>query len=386
MEPEIVRRLVMGRRMLAGSEANLARESDALAVAKAILLSHDAAELIVSAIAEQISAKRTARMALMEYISAISDKEKAKPFPGKDFLDSLNRERVSFKHHGIPPNPEAFHRVVTRTYDYLDQACIDYLQVPLAGIDESRLIENPAARTLFLRARDLDIQGEYRESLESLGGALEEAVRGTPLQFSINSGDTNPKVALELTAYGVDAGAYIALQEFLPSVELDGTVSWVRREKGHPANWTHRIVSFCLETALDVMLKTQRAPYRPSAVEFTMVFDDVLTAKHDGVLVHLQFHPVLSGYRGQPEFFGQLQKGQRIKGRLTPAFRGDDPAKLWEEVPSIEFADIFVVNHATTDMSKPVPNHHSLVVQAADVVLSDEPNPGMREFFPHLFE
>src|ERR1035438_3035288 len=128
LQPELLRRLLIGRRMLCSFCPSLTPESDALAVAQAILLSHDAAELVLSAIAESVSATRkTDRMALMDYVNAISEKT-GTAFAGRAFFESLNRERVSFKHYGIPPNREAFHRVVTRTYEHPDQACVDHLQ------------------------------------------------------------------------------------------------------------------------------------------------------------------------------------------------------------------------------------------------------------------
>lgn len=54
MTLEVIRRLLIGKQMLATLGKNLTPQSDALAVAQAVLLSHDAADLIIAAIAEHV--------------------------------------------------------------------------------------------------------------------------------------------------------------------------------------------------------------------------------------------------------------------------------------------------------------------------------------------
>jgi hypothetical protein len=248
----------------------------------------------------------------------------------------------------------------------------------------SGLLANDNARVLYRQARELHEAGEHQRSLESLARAIEAAVGETPLQWSIRPGEPDPTVALELTAYGVDPGAYIGLQEFLPKIGLEDSIQWETRSKGHPGNWTHEKVSFCLETALDLLLKVQYAPFRPAAADFTMMFDDILTAKHDGVLVHVESSNLLSFLAPSSQFFGELKKGQQIRESLIPAYRSN-PGERWEKVSSIDEANLFIIYSAKTDLPKGVPEHHVIVVQASDVDLSYEPNEAIKELFPHLF-
>lgn len=307
----------------------------------------------------------------MDYVALIEQKT-GKGFPGRGYFSNVNRERVSFKHHGILPNPQDFHTVVQRTTDHLEQACVDYLGMPLRDVDLSALIENATARTLYLDARRLNAAGDYQASLEALSHAVMEGVQNTPLEFSVRPGEPDSAVALELTAYGVDPGAYLTLQELLPQIDLtDFSILWNTRGKGHPGNWTEPKVAFCLDTVLDLILKIQRAPGRPSAVDFQWVFNDVLTAKRDGVIVHIQHRMMLFPQVDPPIFFGELKKGQQIRGTLTPAFRTDE-AGGWEEAAAMEGAELFVVSKICSAASTSWLQRSTANLQVPQVILDGE--------------
>lgn len=88
--PEVLNRLLIGRELLRSFGPNLTPQSDALAVARAILTAQDAAELITSAIAEHLLAERKDKMGLPEYLESI-EKKTYTAFPGKSFFSALNR-------------------------------------------------------------------------------------------------------------------------------------------------------------------------------------------------------------------------------------------------------------------------------------------------------
>jgi len=80
-----------------------------------------------------------------------------------------------------------------------------------------------------------------------------------------------------------------------------------------------------------------------------------------------------------------MNKGEYIKGELTPAFQYD--SGKWEEVEFFETADVYVMRHPVSNMSTPItsPNYTDLIVKAEDVDWSFEEQAGMREHYPHLF-
>ena len=385
VSPEVLRRLLLGRELLNSFQATITGKTDALTIARAIMTAQDAAEFILSAIAEHQEAERNERMGLPEYLGAVEKKTSSR-FPGKLFFSNLNRARVSFKHHGILPNAQEFHHVLRRTEDYLEQACSAFVGIPLSDIDSSALIADIEARALYGRARELFELGKYREALEELALALEAALGTIPLFIIVGHPDT--ETALSLTAYSVDPSAFIRLQNFLPRIGVNNQFEWNTRLYGHPGNWTKRKVEFCLRTFVDLILKIQFADSQPSAVRFSMVFQDVLTANRGGVLVHSHYyHPFMAigtdRIAARPTFLCEMKAGQQIKGNLVSAFRNDDGS--WEEC-DFEFADTYVLKEATSDLPLEVPRGHALVVRAQDFSCSYEEIPDIRRHVPHLFE
>ena len=77
-----------------------------------------------------------------------------------------------------------------------------------------------------------------------------------------------------------------------------------------------------------------------------------------------------------------MNKGDYIKGGLTPAFQYD--SGKWEEV-DFEMADVYVMGQPVSNMPMPIPDYTDLIVKAEDVDWSFEEQIGMREHFPHLF-
>jgi hypothetical protein len=174
------------------------------------------------------------------------------------------------------------------------------------------------------------------------------------------------------------------MQQFLPMLGIEEP-RWEARTHGHSGNWRKGNVEFCLSTFLDLVLKLQHAAYQPSAVEFSVLFDDVVTAKHDGVLVSSQHrHPLFYGMEGfDQEHFDDLKKGQWIKGHLIPAFQSG--TFKWEET-SFEYADLYVMERAKIETEKAIPEHTVLIVKAEDVEWSFKEQENIREHLPHFFD
>lgn len=383
---EILNRLLTGKELLLTGASSLTPSSDPLLVARAILASHDASELIASAISEYVQAERRSKvMGLMDYIVGIESASNSR-FPGKQFFENLNRARVSFKHHGLLPNSQEFHQVLLRTEEHMNEVTLKYLGVSIGELDLSSLIADTSARSLYTEARDYFRQGLYKEALETIALALRDAVAATRLALTIVPGESDSQTALELTAYGVDPGAFQRMQEFLPKESfLEKGWQWNTRDKGHPGNWREDTVSFCLKTFVDMVRKIQFAAYQPSAIDISFLFDDVVTAKRDGVLVHSQGR--FGGFYGESskiKFFSELKRGQTIRGRLKPGFQFPDSYK-WEET-LFETANIYVLGDPRVEDDTIVPIHDALIVRVEDVDWGYEPRQGAVKEYPHLFK
>jgi hypothetical protein len=149
-------------------------------------------------------------------------------------------------------------------------------------------------------------------------------------------------------------------------------------------------VDYCLAGVLKIILQIQHAPFNAHAIPFRYVFEDVLTAKKDGVVLQAErggMHRLFYGLRGRPdrEIVGELRKGQQVSGHVTPAFEADPPNK-WAETP-LDAANIFVVSQAKGDSIGILEPDMDLIIPVDLVEMSYRvmDRPEIRERFPHLF-
>lgn len=383
---DALRRLLVAKQLLLEGSGQLNPNSDPVAVARAVLTAHDAAELAFAAIVDHLGlASAMGQTYLMDYVGRIAAHDPSVPTPGGIFFRQLNAVRRSFKHEGVLPNAREWYRVIDRTWSYLDDCCARYLEVSLEEIDLTALLSDSGVRELCNQARELNREGRAREALECLGMALHLVLDTLPGVSSPSVGQRDPHQAMMLTAYGVRPSDLLSLQEFVPRVSKRGDqleVRWETRETGHPANWTPRNVTFCLETVIDVALKTQHAPWHPSPVNFQLVYDDVITAKRDGV-EFWRWKPT-EGFPFLPtderEHVMALSQGQQLRGMLMvsaqPAVAFKHP---FQPEPTIETAEVLAI------WSEDVPGKIAYF-QRADVEVSYAPkdNELVRRYFPHV--
>jgi hypothetical protein len=385
---QVLSRIAIGNYLLS-SAGSLTPNADPLSVAQSILLAHDASELVLAALASSIGAafKDKQKTFLMDYVNAIEEK---KHLGIKLFFNELNEARVAFKHLGIPPNALHFYDCVVKARRGLDEACVACLGHPLEEVGLEALIEDDAARERYSESQLLNQQGDFKECLESLGLTFRRALDLSPFAYIVSVGEPETEAALHLLGCGVEPGMFMSLQEFLPSVDLGDKITWNLRDRGHPGNWTTESIEFCLAAVLKIILQIQHAQFRPHAIPFEYVFEDVLTAKADGVLLQSErggFYRILSRPGGRPrrEPVGELKKGQQISGHVTPAYEFDPPSK-WEKT-FIDNANIFVVSRPRGESLGKLEADVDLIVRADLVELSYRvmDHPDIREKFPQLF-
>jgi len=290
LRPDVVERLLLSKRMLARLASHPVSEPDKFFIADQILLSHDAAEIALAAIADQLSKLPfTEKQYLMSYFDPLRSLHPDRDVTGKSYLSQLNRVRNDIKHHGLFPDPRGWARVGENVQECVFGWCREYLGVAMEDLDESVLVASEQVKRRYDSAKEALSNRAYKAVFEQLALALESLIRENLALGSIQAGRARPEDAIRLSGFGVHANDFLALQEFLPQVEgfsdADFTVRWKQSEYGHPGNWNEHIARFCLKTFLDVALKIQHAPWVPVAATFGMVYRYILTAVRDGVEV-----------------------------------------------------------------------------------------------------
>ena len=197
-----------------------------------------------------------------------------------------------------------------------------------------------------------------------------------------------------LTAFGIRPSDFLSLQQFVPSVwehheGKDLEIRWDTRKTGHPANWTSRNVTFCLEAVIDVAIKTQHAPSHPTPIDFHIVYVDVITALRDGVTMWT--YKLAEGFPIETDERidgATLAKDECLRGRVTVPFRPQGLGGLGDILgpkPTIETAEVLAFTSMFTSNEGPVLFGY---FNRADFAISYEPsdNQVIRKPFPHVFE
>ena len=391
---EVLQRLLLGKNLLVGKSGQLTQHSTPVAVAQVILTAHDAAELVLAAVAHQLQVQNLPDQAyFMDYAARVRSHDTETTFPGYDFFRQLNLVRKNFKHEGILPERTQWYNVIDRTWDWLNQVCQTYLNSNLDQLDLETLLPDEI-RKHIQDAKRLQGEEKFREALEELAKALFILLGGIPGVYSPVVGKKNSHHALMLLAFGVRPSEFLSLQEFLPEIRKnkdtgDLEARWDERHTGHPGHWTERNVRFCLSVLLDVALKVQNATWHPSPITFEVIFDDVITAKEDGVELWVEKRvgeqSLLFSGKVEKVTVKTLSKGESLRGRLNLSARSglqalagkfleepsDEQGKTVsfssEEVPSSPFTILYVE------------------IDKVDISKAPRENKFVREYFPHLF-
>jgi hypothetical protein len=215
-----------------GTPGQLTPHSDPIVVARAILAAHDAAELAAATVAGAVGADVNEGATLMKYPPAIV---KCHPipamFPGRNYLDQLNRARRDFKHAGILPNVVDWYRVTDNAARYIGSWCEIYLSVDFDALSAYELLTNTMARDRYRQAEEAYNSGHYQEALEHLARALVHALTRAPRIPLPEVGVPDTHQALLLTAFGVSPSEFLTLQELLPTCP-PGSTNWGRERRG----------------------------------------------------------------------------------------------------------------------------------------------------------
>jgi hypothetical protein len=341
LRKEVVDRLLMTKSLLSRIRGDPSAEPDRYAVAEQILISQDAAELALGAIADQLGKlPQKGKYYLMDYFDSLREAHPEKNVEGKEFLRQLNEARIGIKHIGNFPDPKQWARVGERIFERISKWCGEYLGVSLDDLDESALLKSVTVKAYFDSAKAAMTDHKYEEVLIQIGKALHTVFDENSALFGFDVGIAKPEDAIRLAGFGVHANDYLALQEFLPEIDKgsEGRLrhKWKQGQFGHPGNWRKDAAEFCLSAFLDVALKIQDARWIPGAVRFDTLYKFRITALRDGVEVWTYREKPQRGGSGlaglsklleappSKEPYRVLNKGDSLWGRVE-AVRSDSP-------------------------------------------------------------
>lgn len=322
LKTETIDRLLLSKSFLARIRFRPTAIHDRHTVAANIVAAHNAAELAIAAICDQLGCSPQQRKSyLMDYFEPL--KQAIHPDEdvyAKDYFRNLNEARNLLKHRGLFPDPKQWARVGEITFQHIAKWCSDYLNESFGELDASALLADPQVREMYEEAKHASAQQDFKTALEKLALALSKVFGDNAALRGFEAGFARPEDAIRLAGFGVHGNAFLALQEFLPHVRRWGEQAnvpiWKQSKFGHPGNWEEQNVEFCQKTFVDVAVLIQGAQWVPGPIKRDVTYDQQIEALKDGVEV----------WRMVPE----QQEGQGLVGLSALLFA--DPAKMKREV------------------------------------------------------
>jgi hypothetical protein len=239
----------------------------------------------------------------------------------------LNGVRSLLKHQGLYPDAQQWARVAESVYQHVTKWCLDYLNIPLAELDESALLIDTEVKHLFDEAKKCVAKEDYKSALEGIAIALSIVFKNNAALRGLTAGEPSSDDAIRLSGFGVHANDFLALQQFLPHVDTygdnAGIPKWKQSGFGHPGNWSEQAVDFCLRTFVDVAVKIQGARWIPGAFSRVQLYDQEIEALKDGVEIWTEVRKdvlgrTLTGFEAflqgtvQREVVRTLNRGERL--------------------------------------------------------------------------
>jgi hypothetical protein len=355
VEPAILNRLVAARHLIESTGSQLTSASPALLLAQKILAAHDASELVLSALSSFPDAAPKGRdhqiikdpsfmdlaRAVVNY--AVSTGNFTEGIHLKTFQDLTDARKI-FKHSGMLVDRIEHAHLFVATIGILDELCKAFVGQTLSSIDQTTSIKFLGTRESFLQAKDFLAAGMYKESLEHAAQGLTAASWELPSSLPLTIGKPSSEDALLLSGYGIDPASFLSMQQFLPRLYMTGeTPQWELRKFGHPANWTYETSEFCLRTAIDVVIKLQRATYSPAASDFYEIYEDTVKIIVDKPIVYYSRNSPFSVYANEEQLLA-FEVGDVITGQasghiervtsITPGSKVDFQYAQWIAVES----------------------------------------------------
>lgn len=288
LKPEVLDRLLLSKSFLERMRFQPAAVHDRHSLASNIISAHDAAELAIAAICDQLGClPQKGNSYLMEYFAPLKEKlQLTGDVHAKEYFRNLNDTRNKLKHQGLYPDGRQWARVGELVFQHIGKWCWDFLTESFAELDESALISDPAVKSLYDDAQKRASQGDYKGCLERLAIALNNVFVDNSALRGFEAGKARPEDAICLSGFGVHGNDFLALQQFLPYVPTSGSsleLKWKQSEYGHAGNWNEANVEFCLRTFVDVAIKLQGAEWVPGPLRRDALYEQQIEAIEDNV-------------------------------------------------------------------------------------------------------
>jgi hypothetical protein len=210
MIPDYVKRVTYSKYLLARAKF-LHKEANELSSAEAVLVMHDAAEMLMRVITDHLGVNPSDKF--MDFWKLVKDKTGSEP-PRKGAMDRLNNLRVGFKHKGNLPNSNVVADLIPLVTDFCTETAEQYLGIDYEAMSLTDLIPNSQARDKVREAEKAKADGDIPRALLALGVAFDT------LHYEAYKRDSLGLISKVSGRYDWDHGAAVAINKVVETVNM----------------------------------------------------------------------------------------------------------------------------------------------------------------------
>ncbi len=214
MHADIYKRLVHAKLILDRAGSMLSRSTD-LDISVALLLTHDAVELMMLAVLDHVGAPSNKKREFLAFWQDMKQIGKQEP-PDYVAMESLNRLRVGLKHSGIIPNPKVVSELFPRAKGFFENVLRLYCSLEYASLSLLERIPDEDVKGFIVKGRAEFANGAKNEAMCAFAAALAKIERPRGRYIPRLVAPEAPDVPRELREMGF-ANYFKSLHAFLHS-------------------------------------------------------------------------------------------------------------------------------------------------------------------------
>jgi hypothetical protein len=166
MQPDVYKRVVNAKYVLERA-VEIRSADDDLSLSIALLLIHDAVELLMLAVIDHLQIKTKGRREFMDFWDDVKQAKHPEP-PDRIPMESLNKLRISLKHYGIMPQAQAVIDLVPRVQGFFENVLTAYCDARYSDVSLIDLIADKEVCGLLREAQEMFRSGDKPQALAKL--------------------------------------------------------------------------------------------------------------------------------------------------------------------------------------------------------------------------
>lgn len=166
MHQDIHRRIVNAKYILERA-FSIQTERSEMSQSICVLLMHDAVELLMIAVLDDLNVAVPKKREFMDFWSLVKQATQ-QDAPDKTAMESLNTVRVGLKHKGVLPNPNDVRDLLTRAKGFFENILRSHCSVSYADISLIDLVPDEDVRATLIEARRKFVSGDKDHAMVDL--------------------------------------------------------------------------------------------------------------------------------------------------------------------------------------------------------------------------